>query len=191
MLKLKKLQIIAQQNSFTQISQKEMEEIWGTGATYSVDSRGRITLITDSNGFSYDVVRAGTATHSVSGSLVVSSYTYEWNKVGSQIERGDYDLFKFLADHTDVEWGAMYSGGINPSGSTECFLQTSHGRTSCHISYDVKAGYDTFVHSHPLDGDAGATSDDTDTKDAITGCEGNTITNFGIYHTNTHTVSTF
>lgn len=145
MLKLCRLQTGAQPDDISFLSKEGMELLWGAGVTYSVDKRGRITTVTDSNGLSYDVVQTSDASYSCCNNLEVSSYEY-----GSQIEQGDYGLFKFLADHTDVEWGAMYSGkDKKPADSTICFLQTSHNNDILHMNYDADAGYGTFVHSHP------------------------------------------
>ena len=74
MLKLSRLQTGAQPDDISFLSKEEMELLWGTGVTYSVDKRGRITTVTDSNGLTHDVVQAGDASYSCSNNIEVSSY---------------------------------------------------------------------------------------------------------------------
>ena len=185
MLKLKRLQVSSSQNHLTPLSQEEMELLWGAGITYTVDYAGRLTVVTGCNGVDHDVVQASDTSYSCSGSLVVSSYKYGHDETGSQIEKGDYGLFKFLADNTGVEWAAQYNGGINPSDSTECFLQTSHQKGICNTQYGSE--YDTFVHSHPADGCNGPSTEDEKVWKKMRDDEDCSFTHFGIYYVGKHT----
>lgn len=102
MLKLNKLQVGNTSDVANQSLQGDDNTPQG-GNTYTVNRWGRITSITGCNGGAHDVVMIGSASYRCKKSLAVGNYSYGHDQKGTQIENGDYGLFKFLADHTDVE----------------------------------------------------------------------------------------
>ena len=58
-----------------------------------------------------------------------------------------YALFKFLADHSIVEWQAIYNGGAGVSNSTSCIIRTQH-QDDCFVD-EIVPGYNSVIHSHP------------------------------------------
>lgn len=67
--------------------------------------------------------------------------------------KASFDLFKFLACHTDVEWAFSYNGKDEKNkegyGFLEGVINTSHNQSSGDSIY--VSGMDNFVHSHPND----------------------------------------
>ena len=181
MLKLGKLRVnelLLRENIITSDIQ---EELWGSGNTYTFSDNG--TFITTQNEETYNIIIARGNQRNTTNDLSYSSYTnLEGEIIGSEIYGADYDLFQFLADNTDVEWGAFLNGGVSASGSSPCLLQTSHSHTSCKTYYNesVLSHYDTFMHSHPASGESGYSESDWNTwRDMYT--NSNKTKKFGIY----------
>lgn len=189
MLKLGKLSVGHEGNATVSFSSDGNESTKG-GTTYTINRWGKIVSSIGCNGDSCDVVMVGSSSYRCETSLSIEDYSYGYGQKGTQIKNGDYGLFKFLADNTDVEWGAMYSGGLNPSDSTSCLLQTSHNNGECHVSF-CWSDFDTFVHSHPEDGRQNATESDEEMKKERLGKSQNKVTNFGVYLTKSRTVISF
>lgn len=189
MLKLNKLQV-GHTGDVANLSLQGDGNMPQGGNTYTVNRWGRITSATGCNGRAHDVVVIGPASYRCEKPLAAGNYSYGHDQEGTQIENGDYGLFKFLADHTDVEWGAMYSGGLNPSDSTACLLQTSHENGVCNTSF-CWSDYDTFVHSHPRDGAKQPTHSDEEAKKEMLNDTQCKVSDFGVYLTASRTVKAF
>jgi hypothetical protein len=58
-----------------------------------------------------------------------------------------YALFKFLADHSIVEWQAIYNGGAAVNDSTSCIIRTQH-QGDCFVD-ELIPNYNSVIHSHP------------------------------------------
>lgn len=160
---------------------KEIASFLGGGDNYSVDSSGNFEK-TGENDYDYDVVSAGSNSYDVDGSLSVTTYVTTGSVQGTQVEGGDYDLFKFLADNTDVEWGAVFSGGVNAQDWTDCTIQTTHDDDSCQMEIDMSDPYkyNTMVHSHPKRSENSPSEQDEATWSDL--YDSTNINNFGIYY---------
>lgn len=179
MKSLKRLHLEELEDRFHVLSQEEQDALFGAGSTFVFDSNGNI-IDKFENNLNYDKVSANGKTYVVSGTLQVSPYTITDNRNGLQIEGGDYDLFKFLAKETNVEWGAVLSGGLYADGQTACLMQTSHKHDYCEAVFDC-ASYNTFVHSHPSKTSFTYSPYDASAWTDIYNTSGNAIVNFGIY----------
>ena len=131
---------------YLRISEEELMNFYGGGETYRFDSKGNLTI--EQNDFDYNMVFAGNSSYIYDGTLTLSSYVSN-GVSGHTINGANLGLFKFLADNTNVEWGALYEGKLDSDNSTECLLQTSHQKDSLNMMYDTTSGYTSFIHNHP------------------------------------------
>ena len=189
MLKLKRLHLEELEDRFQVLSKEEQETLFGAGSIFVFDSYGNVIDRIENN-LDYDEVRANGSTYVVSGTIQVSNYTLSNNQTGLQIEGGNYDLFKFLAKETNVEWGAVLSGGLYADGQTDCLMQTSHGHNNCQTSFDC-GSFDTFIHSHPPKTTNTYSPTDAQAWHEIYNTEGNAIVNFGLYLPESNTIRNY
>lgn len=96
MLKLNKLQVGHADDVVVSFSLGDNNNTTKGGATYTVNRWGKVVSATGCNGGTYDVVKIGSASYRCEKSLSVGNYSYGYDQKGTQIEKGDYGLFKFL-----------------------------------------------------------------------------------------------
>ncbi len=161
---------------YLRISEEELMNFYGGGETYRFDSKGNLTI--EQNDFDYNMVFAGNSSYIYDGTLTLSSYVSN-GVSGHTINGANLGLFKFLAENTNVEWGALYEGKLDSDNSTECLLQTTHQKDSVNMEYDTTSGYTSFIHSHPS---SYPNYSDTDAETWMDMYDNNEyITNYGIY----------
>lgn len=161
---------------YLRISEEELMNFYGGGETYRFDSKGNLRI--EQNEFDYNMVFAGNSSYIYDGTLTLSSYVAN-GVSGHTINGANLGLFKFLADNTNVEWGALYEGELDSENSTECLLQTTHQKDSVHMEYDTTSGYTSFIHNHPS---SYPRYSDTDAETWMDMYDNNeNITNYGIY----------
>ena len=155
--------------SFGAMSELEQALYIGGGKEYVFDGYGKL-LETKENDLDYNMVVRGSAYHIIHNELTFSSYYISWKNedgtysqgVCTQIEGGDFDMFKFLASNTSVEWGGMVNGGKNVAGSNPCTMITCNDRGT--VAGVLQDGYDTYIHSHPHGGSPSHTDNDEDER---------------------------
>ena len=97
-----------------------------------------------------------------SGKLNVSG-TMTKGKSGTRITGGNKNLFKYLSNNTEVEWGMSYNDiGENPDGIIDTNYSTGG------VEFQPIEGYDTYIHSHP-GGTPTASDLDNEIKSTYTG----------------------
>lgn len=82
-----------------------------------------------------------------------------------KIEGGNLQLFKWLADNTNVEWTGYYNGGKKASDCADCTMYTSHENDSC--ASIPSSNCDTMIHSHPNWAGFTPSSDDYQALDEV------------------------
>lgn len=179
MNKLKKYTLGQLNQMFTNMTEEELSVYFGGGTTYKFDKKGH--MVTEENNFEYNVVCVGSVSQIYDGTLSVSSYICSDGTRGDSIQGANIGLFKFLADNTNVEWGAFYKDGLDAPSSRDCLLQTTHQRTVCQNRYDENAGYTSYMHSHPKQEKYTYSSEDAQAWRQMVEGENNTIGEFGIY----------
>ena len=163
MVKLKKYSMEDLKKSFGAMSELEQALYIGGGTSYIFDKMGHMTR--EENPYDYDLAICGSNqefSYQINGELVVSSYPSpnSPNTMVTDIKGGDLDLFKFLADHTGVEWDATFKrNGEIPSGSTPCTIHTINSTDTASGIIELGVGNDAYVHSHP-NRDSQPSSDD-------------------------------
>lgn len=172
MIKLKRLNV----QGMAFVNKDQQVNLLGSGYTYTFSSDGTYTQSEDGN--THNTIVAGGSERIIYNELTCEPYSDMYGNLGgSEITGLDYDGFKFLADNTDVEWGAYFNGGFSASGGTPCILQTSHSHTACLAA--TGSGYDTYLHSHPAEGNSDYSPSDWEAwRDMYIN---NDVTNFGIY----------
>lgn len=154
MTKLKKYSLEDLERSFTGLTELEKAAYVGGGNEYYFDRNGKIVSV-KANDLDYDQAFCGSnfgINHKIEGELSISSHPWELNpsRTVTEISGGDWDFFKFLADNTNVEWEAtMRRYGDIPSGSTSCVIRTINDRGYAPGEYELGAGNNTYIHSHP------------------------------------------
>ena len=153
-MKIQKYTLSQMKEALESLSNRE-KSVFSGGVKYTVDRDGIFSHpIADGN--NYATVECGSETYRCQGDLVFNHSTipYDnpnngWPTQGTltSITGGDKGLFEFLADNTDVEWGASWNGGKKAGSSTSAYLTTIN-KKDMSVDY-VKPGYDTHAHSHP------------------------------------------
>lgn len=162
MKKLKKYSIEDLCKIMPSMSEIEKKGILGAGIIYRFDSNGNLLTANDDGTSGPNMVECNGQYLELSGSLCYSSYQYEDEygntQIGHSLAGGGMDLFYFLADNTDVEWGASYNNG------SDAYLNTSHDQHSVNASF--QEGYSNYIHSHPT---VGETQGEPSSNDISTG----------------------
>lgn len=192
MVKIKKYDLQKLQSTFRMMTDEELSAYVGTGWIYKFDNRGKLVGSVFSDEIETNAVQI--VSQSKKGEkilnamttrcdLTIASYTTQYNEVGHSISGGDLDLFWFMVDYTKVEWGAFYNGGAGAPGSTPCLLQTTHDEYEADsvLTKDDLKKYDTYVHSHPNDGqELKPSGTDKNTFDNLGLDKDCSLVNFGI-----------
>lgn len=123
------------------------------GTTYIMDNCGYITG-TESNNALTDAIRIRKNKYNLNTTFSYSVVEREIIDTDPTIPSTPYlvitgfpfALFKFLADHTIVEWQALYNGGADINDSTDCFIRTQHNGDQ--FVDEIVSGYNSVIHSH-------------------------------------------
>lgn len=145
MKKIGKYTLSALAKSMSQCDREEMSKFIGGGFKYTFNGAGQLDKVEEVEEVEGDmnIVSAGGSILSVSGDLSINftPANEDFKSGGLSINGGNMDLFKFLADNTDVEWAASYD---------------SNGNAVINTNYDAYAvevnrldGFEYHIHSHP------------------------------------------
>ncbi|MGN0233128.1 MAG: JAB-like toxin 1 domain-containing protein [Bacteroidaceae bacterium] len=124
-----------------------LQMLVGGGTKYFFDEHGNITG-TETIAGADDVINVNGNNMSLSGSMGLKEPAEGGQQSGVTFTGSALspEVFKFLADNTDVEWGYCFKKG--ESGG---FLTTSNSKHSVDIPDEAnasKTGYDSFMHNH-------------------------------------------
>ena len=146
----------------TSLNEEEMQNIVGAKKTYKFDTNGRLVNTMEDDEKGPNLVLCNGQSMYIAGDLNYASEQYKDEKenvhTGHTLSDGNMDLFYFLADNTNVEWGASYNVG------STAFLNTAHAEHSNYVSF--QEGYSNYIHSHPTPGE---TQDQISSWDISTG----------------------
>ena len=67
---------------------------------------------------------------------------------GLRITGGNLDTFKFLSNHTSVEWGASYNGDGSGRDENNNCGNISSNHYDRELIPDLQSGYNSFIHNH-------------------------------------------
>lgn len=161
MKKLKKYSFEELCKGIPSLSETEKRKIVGGGIIYEFDSNGNLLSVCPDGTDGPNMVECNGESMVISGTLNYASEQYvDKNgntQTGHTISGGGMDLFYFLADNTNVEWGASYNSG------SDAHISTAHNENSCFASF--QEGYSNYIHSHP----AIDTQDEVSSADISTG----------------------
>ena len=123
------------------------------GTIYVFDNCGYV-IRTESNDTLTDAIRIGKNKYNLNTTFNYSIVKREIIDADPTIPSTPYlvisgfpfALFKFLADHSIVEWQAIYNGGAGVNDSTSCIIRTQH-QDDCFVD-EIIPNYNSVIHSH-------------------------------------------
>ena len=162
MIKIGKLKLAELEDKFPILSKEEQEGLFGAGKTYTFDNYGNLVATSSDTGDgSPDKVKVGNhAAKSCKDTININTFTgrkdtgrtdEDGNKIyetysGLTITGADAGIFEYLSRNTDVEWGLS----SNEDDKNNGLLSTNYDGSTIRIDNNVlRAGDDTFFHSHP------------------------------------------
>ena len=133
--------------SMSALDKSFLQMLVGGGTKYFFDEHGNITG-TETIAGADDVIYVNGNNMSLSGSMGLKEPAEGGQQSGVTFTGSalSQDVFQFLADNTDVEWGYCFKKG--ESGG---LLTTSNSKHSVDIPNEAKAsesGYDSYMHNH-------------------------------------------
>lgn len=180
MIKLSRLKLAELEDKFSILSKEEQEALFGEGKTYTFDQYGNLVATSSENpNQANDKVKVGNHNaKDCGGTININTFSgrkdtgekddngnpiYETYS-GLSITGANNNVFEYLSGHTDVEWGLSR----NENSMEDCKLSTNHDGSTIWIDENVlRAGDDTFYHSHP-NGDLYPSDSDIATFYALT-----------------------
>lgn len=145
------------------LSETDKRNTIGAGIVYKFDSKGKLETSYDDGTTGPNKVICNGNELIIDGTLNYSSECYVDESgdrhIGHNITGGGINLFYFLADNTNVEWGASYNDG------SQAHINTYHDEHSCNVSY--QEGFSNYIHSHTTSGDSQSLASSSDISTGV------------------------